>query len=420
MKIKVGVFFGGKSVEHEISVITMNQAINSLDPEKYEIVPIYISKTGEMYTGDDLLDLYSFRDMEVLLKRCYKVSVIRNGKQVQVVRTPAPWIGKRILNTIDVAFPIVHGTNCEDGTVAGFLNLLDLPYVGPDIMASSIGMDKILQKKVLKESGVPVVEFVSFYTMDYIKDEETILNEIEEKLLYPVIVKPGNLGSSVGIKKASNKAELEEAIEFSMEFTDRIIVEEAVTDLKEINCAVLGNISNSEVSVCEEPLFTDEILSYTDKYIGDGKTKGGTISGAKAAGPKVAGAKAGNASNSFANKKIPADLTEEQEKEVKRLTKEVFKVLGCSGFARVDFLVDNKTGNIYANEINTIPGALSFYLWEASGKTFEEQLDKAISIALKRYQERENLTFSYDQNILAMQGGAKGSKGGAKGAKIRG
>ena len=302
--------------------------------------------------------------------------------------------------------------------MAGFLNLLDLPYVGPDIMASSIGMDKILQKKVLKESGIPVVEFVAFYTMDYIKDEEAILKEIEEKLLYPVIVKPGNLGSSVGIKKASNKAELEEAIEFSMEFTDRIIVEEAVTDLKEINCAVLGNLSNSEVSVCEEPLFTDEILSYTDKYIGDGKTKGGTISGAKSAGPKVAGAKTGSSSSSFANKKIPADLTKEQEEEVKRLTKEVFKVLGCSGFARVDFLVDNKTGNIYANEINTIPGALSFYLWEASGKTFEEQLDKAIDIALKRYQERENLTFSYDQNILAMQGGTKGAKGGAKGAKV--
>ena len=421
MKIKVGVFFGGKSVEHEISVITMNQAINSLDPEKYEIIPIYISKNGEMYTGDDLLDLYSFRDMDVLLKRCYKVSIIRNGKEVQVVRTPAPLVGKRVISTIDVAFPIVHGTNCEDGTVAGFLNLLDIPYVGPDIMASAIGMDKILQKKVLRESGIPVVEYASFYTMDYIKDEEKILKEIEEKLKYPVIVKPGNLGSSVGIKKASNKAELEEAIEFSMEFTDRIIVEEAVTDLKEINCAVLGNLSNSEVSVCEEPIFSDEILSYTDKYIGDGNSKGGTISGTKAMGPKVSGvkggAKSGNSGNDFKNKKIPADLTKEQEAEIQRLTKEVFKVLGCSGFARVDFLVDNKTGKIYANEINTIPGALSFYLWEASGKSFEGQLDKAIDIALKRYKERENLTFSCDQNILAMQGGTKGGVKGAKSGK---
>lgn len=419
MKIKVGVFFGGKSVEHEISVITMNQAINSLNPEKYEIVPIYISKTGEMYTGDDLLDLYSFRDMEVLLKRCYRVSVIRNGKQVQVVRTPAPWIGKRVLNTIDVAFPIVHGTNCEDGTVAGFLNLLDLPYVGPDIMASSIGMDKILQKKVLRASGLPVVDYVAFYSMDYIKEEDNILKQVEDELSFPVIVKPGNLGSSVGIKKANNKPELEEAIEFAMEFADRIIVEKAVTDLKEINCAIIGNLSNSETSVCEEPLFTDEILSYTDKYIGDGKTKGGTIAGGKIAGAKLgglkSGAKTGNQTQEFANKKIPADISEEKSEEIQNLTKEVFKVLGCSGFARVDYLIDTKTDKVYVNEINTIPGALSFYLWEATGKSFEEKLDQAIDIALKRYRERESLTFSYDQNILAMQGGTKGTKG----AKVR-
>ena len=239
MKIKVGVFFGGASVEHEISVITMNQAISSLNPEKYEVVPIYIAKNGVMYTGDDLLDLYSFKDMEVLLKRCYKVAVVNDGKGVKVVRCPAPWIGKRVLNTIDVAFPIVHGTNCEDGTIEGFLTLLGIPYVGPDIMASSIGMDKILQKKVLRDSGIPVVDFVSFYSMEYIKDEEKILDNIESELDYPVIVKPGNLGSSVGIRKAKNKPELEEAIEFAMEFADRIIVEKAVEDLKEINCSVI-------------------------------------------------------------------------------------------------------------------------------------------------------------------------------------
>ena len=166
MKIKVGVFFGGKSVEHEISVITMNQAISSLNPEKYEIVPIYIAKNGVMYTGDDLLDLYSFRDMEVLLKRCYKVAVVNDGTAVKVVRCPAPIIGKRVLNTIDVAFPIVHGTNCEDGTMAGFLNLLGIPVVGPDIVSSSLGMDKILQKRVLNDSGIPVVDFVSLYSME--------------------------------------------------------------------------------------------------------------------------------------------------------------------------------------------------------------------------------------------------------------
>ncbi|MBQ7411106.1 MAG: D-alanine--D-alanine ligase [Clostridia bacterium] len=417
MKIKVGVFFGGNSVEHEISVITMNQAISSLDPEKYEIVPIYIAKNGVMYTGDDLLDLYSFRDMEVLLKRCYQVAVVNDGKGVKVMRCPAPWIGKRVLNTIDVAFPIVHGTNCEDGTIAGFVTLLGIPFVGPDILASSIGMDKILQKKILRQSGISVVDFVPFYSVEYIKDEEKILKEIEEKLEYPVIVKPGNLGSSVGIRKAKNKVELEEAIEFAMEFADRIIVEKAVENLKEINCSVIGNLTETEASICEEPFFSDEILSYTDKYIGDGKTKGGTIGGGKAGSAKLGGQKGGakGGNTQFANKKIPADISKEKTEEIQKLAQEVFKVLGCSGVSRIDFLIDTKTDKVYVNEINTIPGALSYYLWEATGKSFEKELDEIIEIAIKRHRDKEKLTFSYDQNILAMQGGAKGAKGGKTG-----
>ena len=414
MKIKVGVFFGGKSVEHEISVITMSQAISSLNPDKYEIVPIYISKQGIMYTGEDLLDLYSFKNMDVLLKRCYRVCVVNDGKGVKVMRCPAPFIGRRVLNTIDVAFPIVHGTNVEDGTMAGFLNLLDIPYVGPDIMASSIGMDKILMKKVLKEYGLPVVDYVSFFSMEYIKDEEKIQKEIKEKLRFPVIVKPGNLGSSVGIKKANNESELIEAIEFAMEFSDRIIVENAVENLKEINCSVIGNIVDSETSVCEEPFFSDEILSYADKYMGGSKSNKGV--GIKGGAKGIAGAKAGGKGMAVSDKKLPADISDEKRDEIQKLTKETFKVLGCSGVARVDFLMDKKTEKVYVNEINTIPGALSYYLWEATGKSFEKELDELIDIALKRHREREKLTFSYDQNILAMQGGTKGSKG-MKGTK---
>ena len=408
--IKLGVFFGGKSVEHEISVITMSQAISSLNPDKYEIVPIYISKEGVMYTGDDLLDLYQYKDMDVLLKRSYRVAVVNDGKNVNVVRCPAPIIGKRVLNTIDIAFPIVHGTNVEDGTMAAFFNLLGIPYVGPDILASSVGMDKIAMKKILRESGLPVVDYHAFWAMEYIKDEEKILNEIESKLSYPLIVKPGNLGSSVGIKKAKNKTELEEAIEFAMEFADRIIVEKAVEKLKEINCSVLGNVCDVEASVCEEPIFSDEILSYSDKYMGgSGKSGKGIKGGAKS------GKMSGGKGMAVSDKKLPADIPDSQRDEIQKLAKETFKILGCSGVARVDFLIDTEINKVYVNEINTIPGALSYYLWEATGKTFEQELDEMIDIALKRHREREKLTFSYDQNILAMQGsGVKGAKGKMK------
>lgn len=407
MKIKLGIFFGGKSVEHEISVITMSQAISSINQDKYEIIPIYITKHGVMYTGEDLLDLGQYKDLDVLLKRSYQVSVINDGKNIKVVRYPTPLIGRKVLNTIDVAFPIVHGTNCEDGTIAGFLTMLGIPFVGPDIMASGIGMDKIFMRKVLKESGLPVLDYVSFYSMEYIKEEGRILKDIE-KLNYPLIIKPGNLGSSVGIKKAKNKAELEETIEFAMEFSDRIIIEKAIENLKEINCSVIGNIIESETSVCEEPIQSDEILSYADKYMSGNKTKGkmGTsIKGAaeaKSAGKGMAGS----------NKRLPADIDDETRDEIQRLTKETFKILGCSGVSRVDFLIDMDTDKIYVNEINTIPGALSYYLWEASGKTFEQELDELVNIALKREREKEKLTFSYDQNILALQGTKTGIKGG--------
>ena len=411
--IKVGVFFGGKSVEHEISIISMIEATLRLDENKYEIVPIYISKNGVMYTGEDLLDLEMYRDMEVLLKRCYKVAVVNDGKKVNVVRVPAPIIGKKILNTIDVAFPIVHGTNVEDGTIAGFLNLLDIPYVGPDVVASSLGMDKILFKKVLKESGLPVVDYVSFYGTEYIKDEEKILKEINEKLKYPLIVKPGNLGSSVGIKKVKNQRELEEAISFAMEFSDRILIENCVGKLKEINCAVLGDITETCATECEEPILSGEILSYTDKYVGENGSKGGKSGkfGPRKGG-KIGARKGGSGgvNNSMEGKKLPADIPEETRNEIQRLAQETFKLLGCSGISRVDFLIDEEINKVYVNEINTIPGALSWYLFEASNRKFEEVLDEAINIAIKRYSAREKLTFSYDQNILALTGGIKRNK----------
>ena len=394
MKTKLGLIFGGRSVEHEVSIITAIETINHMNKDKYEIIPIYISKQGLLYTGDILFDLEAYKDMKELMKKVTQITIVNDGEKVNLIRYPMKKFGENTINTIDVAFPVMHGTNGEDGTIQGYLELINVPYIGCDILSSSIGMDKIIMRKVLKESGLPVLDYVTFYSMDYMKDEEKYLNQIKEKLKFPVIVKAGNLGSSVGIKKAKDEKELEEAIEFSMQFSDRIIVENAVVNLKEINCSVMGDMVDAEPSECEAPVSTDEILSYTDKYLGGSKTEGMAAS----------------------DKKLPADISRETRDKIRKLAVETFKVLGCSGVSRVDFLLDKDTNDIYINEINTIPGALSYYLWEATNKTFEQEIDELVELAYKRQKKKKKRVYSYDQNILALvsNGKFKGSKGSKK------
>lgn len=394
MKIKLGVIFGGRSVEHEISIITANQAMSNINQDKYEIIPIYISKKGLMYTGAELLDLKSFKNLDKLLNDLTQISLINDGNKVNVVRFPMKKFGENVINTIDIAFPTMHGTNGEDGSIAGYLETINIPYIGCDILSASIGMDKIMMRRILKEVGIPSLDYIAFYSCDYIKDEEKYINQVEEKLRYPVIVKAGNLGSSVGIKKAKDRAGLVEAIEYSMQFSDRIMIENAITNLKEVNCSVLGDVSNAKPSECEEPVGSDEILSYTDKYMSGSKTKAGDISGSGSAKQGMASLK----------RKLPAEISAEMKEKIQKMAVETFKVLGCNGVSRIDFLVDNDTNDVYVNEINTIPGALSYYLWEATGKSFSEEIDDLVQIALKRKRERDNLVFSYDQNILALNG----------------
>lgn len=398
MKLKIGVIFGGRTVEHEISIITANQAITNINKEKYEIIPIYISKSGKMYTGEKLLDLKEYRNLEQLVKECEEIVLVNNGEKANVLRVKNKMFSNNIINSIDLAFPIMHGTNGEDGSIQGFLEILGVPYIGPDVLASSIGMDKIMMRRLLKEQQIPSLDYVAFYSLDYISNEEKYIKEVEEKISYPVIVKAGNLGSSVGIKKAKNRNQLAEAIEFAMEFSDRIMVEKAIENLKEINCSVIGDMIEAQASICEEPIGSDEILSYTDKYVGNSKTKGGTKSQGMAT----------------LQRKVPAEISEETTKQIQEIAVKTFKILGCNGVSRIDFMIDLNDNNIYVNEINTIPGALSYYLWEATGKTFEKELDDLVELAFKRNRERQNRTYSYDQNILALGNGVKGAKGAKK------
>lgn len=380
MKINVGVFFGGNSVEHEISIISAIQAMSAINKEKYNVIPLYLSKKGVFYTGDCLLEVENYKNIDNLLAKSKSVNILNDGKDIIIVKYPINRFGNNVLNKIDVAFPIVHGTNTEDGTIQGFLETTGIPYVGCDVLASSIGMDKIIMKKVLKDSEIPIVEYIYFYSKEWNKNSEELTQKIEEDLKYPVIIKPSNLGSSVGIKKANNRDELEEAVSFAQSFANKIIVERVITNLKEINCSVLGDYEEAQASVCEEPISSEEILSYKDKYLNKGNNKG----------------------MSSSTKRLPAEISDEMTNKIQQLATDTFYALGCNGVSRVDFLIDMDTNEVYVNEINTIPGSLSFYLWEATGVTFEELNDKLIQLALKRDREKKKLIFSYESNILSL------------------
>ncbi|MBC8062323.1 MAG: D-alanine--D-alanine ligase [Clostridiaceae bacterium] len=393
MKIKVGVFFGGRSVEHEVSVISALQAIDSINKEKYSIIPVYIAKTGIWYTGDELLDIENFKDIDKLLLNSKKLMIENDGNERIMVKYPLSKFAKNILGSLDVAFPVIHGTNGEDGTLQGYFESIDLPYVGCDVLSSAVGMDKVFAKKLLKDAGIPVVECVWFYSVEWLKDKESIIAEIEAKIKYPLIVKPANTGSSVGVKRVNNRFELEDAVDLARSFSRKIMAEVMVVDLREINCSVLGDYEKAEASVCEEPISSKDILTYQDKYMSNG-SKG-----------------SGSKGMSGASRQIPALITEEMTKEIQRLALESFRTIGCAGVCRIDFLIDRETAKVYVNELNTIPGSLAFYLWEATGKKYSQLTEELIKLALKKDREKQELMFTFDSNILAMQGGIKGSKG---------
>ncbi len=408
MKIKVGVLFGGKSVEHEISVISAIQAMQSLNRDKYDVIPIYITKNNEFYVGENVGKIESYTDINSLIKSSQRVIMVNDENKVKLIKYPQKMLSKGYVDYIDIAFPVVHGTNVEDGTLQGYLQMMNIPYVGCDVLSSAVGMDKYVMKTVLKDNGIPVLDCKCYTANQYDENEDAIVEEIESAIGYPVIVKPVNLGSSIGISKAENRTELYDSLETAFQYATKVLIETAVQNLKEINCSVLGDYESAEASECEEPVSSDKILTFAEKYIGDGSTKGakGTKGGVKSSG--------GSKGMATLKRKIPADITAKQRDTIRTLAVKAFKCLGCGGVSRIDFMMDTKTGNIWLNEINTIPGSLSFYLWEPVGVKYPELLDKMISLALKRERESENITYTFDSNVLQgvnLGGGAKGAKG---------
>ena len=395
MKLKIAVLFGGKSTEHEISIISAIQAIRSMDQEKYEIIPVYMTKNNDYYVGEDIGKIEAYRNIPELLKNSTQVVWIKDGDKVSLMRYPMKKFGNNVMHEVDMAFPIVHGTNVEDGTLTGFLATLGLPVVGCDVLSSAVGMNKYVMKTVLKDNGISVLDCKCYTWKDY-EDANALIAKVEAAFSYPVIVKPLNLGSSIGIKKASDRDQLTEALDLAFEFSRKVLVEPAISQLKEINCAVLGDYEGAQASECEEPVNADEILSYEDKYIGGAK------------GPKNGGSKG----MTSLKRKLPADISAEVREQIRQMAVDAFLCLGCSGVARIDFMIDEATGKVYLNEINTIPGSLAFYLWEPLGMKYPQLLENLIQLTRKADRENHKVVYSFDTNVLAgvSLGGAKGSK----------
>ncbi|MEI8055494.1 MAG: D-alanine--D-alanine ligase family protein [bacterium] len=376
MKLNIAVIFGGRSVEHEISVLSALQCIAVLDKNKYQIIPVYISKQGQWYTGEKLLDLENYRDLDKLMAQSQKSIINQNVGSGRICRESVGIFNKRQIAAIDIVFPVMHGTYGEDGSLQGLFETMNIPYVGCDVLASAISMDKVATKMILRSVGVSVLDDVWFYAYEWVESKDTVISKIKAKFNYPLVVKPGNLGSSVGVTAVNNDSELEDAVDLAVSMSQRILVEPKIVNLKEVNCAVLGDHEEAKVSVCEEPVRGDAILSYRDKYFN--KSKG--MSGAK--------------------RKIPAEISDEMSIKIQTMAKQAFIYLNCNGVIRADFLIDQDTGKVYLCELNTIPGSLAFYLWEPMGMNFTALTEALISLALKRHRENNNLIVSYNTNIL--------------------
>ena len=372
---KIGIIIGGKSVEHEVSIITGMQVFENIDKSIYEPKIIYIRKDGKWLFGDSLHDINNFKAKR--FEDTYEV--LPGFKNEKLILYPHPEIktgffGKRYYTCeIDIVFPAVHGTNVEDGALQGLLQMNGVPYAFGSVLCSAIGMDKVIMKKVFQSCNLPVADYTWFYRSSYLENKVKYI-EKAENIGYPLIVKPANLGSSVGISKAENLDELLFAIDVAMSYDRKIIIEKCIENVREINCAVIGYENELETSLCEEPVGWKEFLTYEDKYVNKKK----------------------DASES--KRRIPAEIDEEIENQIKDYAMEAFKAVDGCGNARIDFLLSGN--NIFVNEINTIPGSISFYLWEGKGVSFKQLITRIIELAEIQHNQRKVNIISYDIDLL--------------------
>ena len=383
--INLAVFFGGRTAEHDVSIITGTQFIENADKSKYNILPIYISRKGEWYYGKQLADARFFLNPDFSQKGIEKVFFFPEAGARMLYKRGR--FGLKEVEMIDVAAFAMHGMHGEDGTLQGLFELADMPYTSAGVTGSAVGMDKIIMKAAFKGLGIPALDCIYFSRVEYERDADSILKKAEDAIPYPMIVKPASLGSSIGITKAKNREELKTGIDVAMHFDRRILIEPAIQDLTEINCAVIGLGSEAKVSLCERPVTTKEVLDFSEKYLHNQNGSKGMKS---------------------LDRELPAKISKEMEEEIHRLSLEIFKGLDMAGVVRIDYMIDNASNTLYANEINTIPGSFAFYLYEPMGISYAQLIDILVENALKRNKQKAASQFRFDSDILKKAGaGAK-------------
>ncbi len=399
-KMNIAVFFGSRSCEHDVSIVSALQCIEATKAAGFNVTPVYISRDGLWYTGEPLENIETFREFNPMTKGITRVTldVTANAGDLWAwppqraglfAKVPAP------LCHIDCVIPVFHGWHGEDGTIQGLLEMANIPYASSGVLGSAIGMDKIAMKQILRGAGFPVLDFVWFTREQLKKERQAVIERVEKEIKYPAFIKPAALGSSICVSRAKNREELERALDVAASYDRRILVEVGVVHPVEINCAAVGYGEDVRASVCEMPVpsSNDTFLDFWQKYLRNASTKGEDSRGMKSL-----------------SRVVPAPIGDELTGRIQTMTCDIFKLLDCCGTVRVDFILD-QNDMLFVNEPNTIPGSLAFYLWKASGLDFPKLIEKMVEDALRAHADKNSSVFAYDSSILKkVAAGTKGSK----------
>lgn len=399
-KIQLGVIFGSRSCEHEVSIISAVQLMRAADRQTYDVIPVYISKKGEWYTGDPLFDIATYTPFDENRKGVVRVNLdVTAGSGALMATERGKGLFGRdqqvVVARLDCVIPVLHGMHGEDGTVQGLLELCNLPYASSGVGASAMGMDKVYMKQFFRGGGFPVLPSCWFLRTAWEKDRADVMARVEKELPYPVFVKPASLGSSIGVTKASDRGALEEALELAFEFDRKVLVEQGLNDPLELNCSVLGYDGEARASEIEMPVSGGDLLTFMDKY-GSNSAKG------------MASLK----------RVLPAPVEPELREKIQRMSIDIFNAMDCKGVVRIDYMYDTGSDGLYITEINTIPGSLAFYLWEPCAMPYSVLIDHMVKYAMAAQEDKDNSNYAYTSDILKniSMGGKAGSKAGLKNA----